>query len=111
MHTRRLVLEHAGHTVVEASSEPEVLNACADHTFDVAVIGQSLGDRMKRHVYSLVKEHCPEAKVLELIDPYHAPILPSADDWLETHTAVPSELPERVSRLASGTGSTAGQKR
>jgi len=102
MQTRTLLLERAGHTVVQASSEPEVVAACAHQCFDVAVIGQSLGN-MKQHVFTVLKEHCPNAKVRELVDAYQKPKLPQADDWLETHSAAPAELPERVARLASGT--------
>lgn len=102
MATRALLLESAGHTVVQASSEPEVISACTASDFDVAVIGQSISDRMKQRVFALVKERCPDIKVLELTQAFRSPVLGGADDWLETPNAAPSDLAERVARLADG---------
>jgi len=101
METRALLLERAGHTVVQAASEPEVVTACAERCFDVAVIGQMIGNREKRRVFGLVKEHCPGVRILELTEPFRQRALPEADDWLETHSAASSELPDTVARLAA----------
>jgi hypothetical protein len=40
METRKLIREHAGHTVVVAMGECEIAAACEKHPFNIAVIGQ-----------------------------------------------------------------------
>lgn len=61
--TRTLILQSAGHEVHQARTQNEVLRACKQHQFDVAVIGQSLSNRMKPVIASLVKEHCPSVRI------------------------------------------------
>ena len=100
LHTRKLILEHAGHTVVSASSEPEVREACAQRQIDVAVIGQSVSAPQKQRVFALVREACPTAKILELVPPYSTKALHDADDWLEAPMEVPDEFVEKVAKLA-----------
>lgn len=39
--TRKLILQDAGHIVIAATDELEVVAACEKHPFAVAVIGQS----------------------------------------------------------------------
>ena len=102
LHTRKLILEHAGHTVFSASSEPEVREACARYNIDLAVIGQSVSAPQKQRIFALVREVCPSAKVLELLSPYGTKALQDADDWLEAPMEVPHEFVEKVERLAGG---------
>ena len=40
--TRRLILESAGHKVATVMDETALLAACKEHSFDVAVIGQTV---------------------------------------------------------------------
>ena len=98
--TRTLILTSAGHEVHQAKTQNEVLSACREHHFDIAVIGQSLSNRMKRLVASLVKEQCPRVKILELYQPHFGKTIADADSWLEVPADVPSELAERVGQLA-----------
>ena len=79
--SRRLVLEHAGHTVVSAMDEQTLINACQKHSFDVAVIGQAVSANTKHRIASLVKQHCPDAKILEL-SAVCGKLLEDADSWL-----------------------------
>ena len=97
MKTRQLILENAGHTVVPASDEHEAV--CGRQKFDVAVIGQNIPARVKTRVLDLVREHCPEAKILELTLPYASKALQDADAWLEMPSE-PEELAKAVNSLA-----------
>jgi CheY-like chemotaxis protein len=107
LQTRRFILEAAGHTVVTITDEKSLLAACKTHTFDVAVIGQSTGPRMKHRIAALVREYCPKAKVLELYVPHLGRELTDADAWLATPTEVPREFADRVNELANGSGQAA----
>jgi hypothetical protein len=100
--SRRLILEHAGHIVVSATDEQTLTNACQKHSFDVAVIGQTVSANMKHRIASLVKQHCPDAKILELYPLYAGKTLKDADSWLAVPADVPKELADRVNELAKG---------
>jgi hypothetical protein len=99
--TRRLILEQAGHSVVTAVGEPEIILACSQHSFDAAVIGQTTSSIEKRRIFSLVRTYCPNTKILELYSPATGKLLPEADEWLEVPAKIPADLAERVSRLAA----------
>jgi CheY-like chemotaxis protein len=99
MKTRQLILESAGHTVVPASDEREIKAVCSKQKFDVAVIGQSISRKVKIRVLDLVREHCPEARILELTLPYGSKALEDADAWLEMPSD-PEELAQAVNSLA-----------
>lgn len=47
LQTRRLILESAGHLVVSVTDEQALITACNAHSFDVAVIGQTVTSKMK----------------------------------------------------------------
>jgi CheY-like chemotaxis protein len=102
LQSRRYVLEAAGHTVVTVTDELTLLAACKNHRFDVAVVGQTTGARMKRRIASLVREYCPDTKLLELYETYMGREIDDADSWLPTPVDVPRELPDRVNELAHG---------
>lgn len=99
--TRSLMLRSAGHEVHQARTQKEVASLCEEHQFEVAVIGQPISSRMKFVVASLVREHCPAVKILELYHPYEGRALNDADAWLLVPTDVPSDLVERVNELAN----------
>lgn len=99
--TRTLILRSAGHDVHQARTQSEVVSACEEYKFDVAVIGQTISARMKQIIASLVKERCPEVKILELYQPHVGKGLSDADSWLAVPADVPSDLAERVGELAS----------
>ena len=101
LETRRLILERAGHTVVTVSNEPSLLEACKKHSFDVAVIGQSVPTKLKPRIARLIRQHCPNAKILELFPPHIGKLLQDADAWLLVPADVPHDLVERVNELAS----------
>jgi CheY-like chemotaxis protein len=107
MHTRMLILEREGHTVVGAMNDPELKEACAKHSFDIAVIGQSMSRKMKQSVAALVRENCPSVKILELYLPYEGPYVSDANSWLAVPTEGPHELTERVNELTREKGKNA----
>ena len=99
LHTRKLILERAGHTVLTATSERELVAACEKHRFDVAVIGQTVSPRMKRTIASLIRSHCRSARVLELYQRHEGKVLEDADSWMDVPADVPRDLAERVTEL------------
>jgi hypothetical protein len=99
--TRKLILEHAGHTVIPCTDELELVAACEEHAFDVAVIGQAVSRKVKRHIVLLIRQSCPSAKILELYLVYEGRAVDDADSWMETPPEVPGELAVRVSELAN----------
>ena len=102
LQSRQLILERAGHTVLSATDEKALITICQKHSFDVAVIGQSVSPNMKQHIASLIKQHCPEAKILELYPLYAGKALPDADSWLSVPVDVPKDLADLVNELAQG---------
>jgi hypothetical protein len=102
--TRTLILKSAGHEVRQARTQNEVVSECEQHQFDVVVIGQTVSVRMKRVIVALVKQHCRDAKILELYQPHMGRAVTDADSWLEVPAEIPSDLAERVGQLARGGG-------
>jgi CheY-like chemotaxis protein len=102
LQTRKLILEKAGHTVVTATDERDVISACQKNEFDVAVIGQTVSVKIKPKIAEIVRQHCPKAKVLELYQSHAGKALDDADSWLLVPSDVPAELADRVSELAGG---------
>jgi hypothetical protein len=45
---------------------------------------------MKKIIASLIREHCPSAKIMELYPPYEGKVIENADAWLE----VPADVPK-----------------
>ena len=100
LETRKLILEHAGHTVVSVSDEPSLVRACQNHSFDVAVIGQTVSANMKRHVASIIKQNCEGVKLLELYPQFSKQVLSEADAALSVPVDIPHDLADRVKELA-----------
>lgn len=101
MLTRKLILEDAGHIVIATTDERELATACKQHRFDVAVIGQAISRKTKKALFSVIREHCPSVKVLELYSASDGKALEQADSWLQVPADVPDELAERVTELAN----------
>lgn len=101
LETRRLILRQAGHTVIPATSSEQLIVACKEHAFDVAVIGQSVSRESKKSIAFLVRKHCPTAKILELHPANQGKTLADADSWLEVPADVPEELAEHVTEMAT----------
>lgn len=99
--TRQLILERAGHTVVPVLEETDLALVCKQHSFEVAVVGQTPSAKTKRRIAHLIRECCPGAKLLELYTLSSGKILEDADSWLEVLADVPQELADRVQTLAS----------
>jgi len=97
---RKLILETAGHTVITVMNETSLNNACNKHSFDVAIIGQMIPPPTKRRIAILIKQHCPDVKILELYLSYPGKILEDADSWLLVPVGMPQELGQRVNELA-----------
>jgi len=106
LQSRRLILERAGHTVVSAMDDQTLTTVCQKNSFDVAVIGQTVSPNMKQRIASLVRQHCPDAKILELYPLYSEKVLTDADSWLSVPVDVPKDLADRVNELAQGKSGT-----
>ncbi len=117
--TRKLILEKAGHTVITAKENREIVGACTRNTFDVVVIGQIEACNIKCHVFDLIRDNCLSARILELFTAQEGPVLAEADSWLEVPAKSPSDLADKVFELANKkekklpvrVRSTAGAKR
>jgi hypothetical protein len=96
-----LILETAGHEVRQARTQNEVVSECAKQQFDVVVIGQTVTNRMKHLIVSVVRQNCPGVKILELYQPHMGKAVEDADSWLEVPAEIPSDLAKRVGELAS----------
>jgi hypothetical protein len=81
--------------------EPELIAACQENRFDVAVVGQVISNVQKQHVFDLVRQHCPTAKVLELYSPVRGVALRDADGWLEVPAQVPTDPAAHVEKLVA----------
>jgi len=99
--TRSLILQSAGHEVRQAKTQKELVSACEKYQFDVVVIGQTVSLKMKRLIFSLAKQHCPDVRILELYQPHLGKSLEDADSWLAVPADIPSQLAEEVARLAN----------
>lgn len=103
LHTRKLILEKAGHTVVTAQSDAEVAAACRQFKFNVAVIGQAVDGGVKRNWVRLIRWFFPSIKVVEVYGKSVGIALKDADEWLEVPVN-PIELVECVAALAGERG-------
>ena len=99
--TRQIILERSGHQVLTADDEHQLVDLCHSHTFDLAVIGQSIGNRMKLHAMNLLREHCPSVKILELYAANMDRALKEADAWLEMPTEDPQAFVDAVKALTT----------
>jgi hypothetical protein len=84
--TRKLIFEHAGHTVIPCTDELQLVAACEEHAFDVAVIGQAVSRKVKRHIALLIRQNCPPVKILELYLVYEGRAVDDADSWMEVYS-------------------------
>jgi CheY-like chemotaxis protein len=100
MKTRQLILENAGHIVLSATDEREIKAVSGKQKFDVAIIGQSISSIAKVRVLDVVREHCPQARILELTREYASQALADADAWLQMPFE-PEELVNAVNSLTS----------
>ena len=61
-----LVLEQSALFVITAKDIKELHAACENLLFQVAVLGPSLGSRMKRALASVIQEKCPNVPIIEM---------------------------------------------
>ena len=87
--------------VVTALDEASLITACEQNKFEVAVVGQTVSAKIKRRIAHLVREGCPNAKLLELYNLSTGKVLDDADAWLEVLADVPQELAAQVETLAA----------
>ena len=64
---RKAVLEGAGHTVVTIVEPGDVAAVCNDTSFDVAIIGQSIGPESRGATASAIRHYCASVKFLSCI--------------------------------------------
>jgi CheY-like chemotaxis protein len=100
MQVRRQFLERAGHQTVTAMNEKELSAACNAQRFDVVILGQTLSPKMKQHVVDLIRQYCPDTKILELYPISAVRTIEDADSWIETTTDPTQELADRVAELS-----------
>jgi hypothetical protein len=100
MEARQITLERAGYRVITAMNEGELSGACKEHKFDVVIIGQTFVPEMKQHVVDLIRQHCPDTKILELYLTSENRTVEDADAWIEVENQVPPNLAEHISELA-----------
>ena len=79
LEARKSTLEKAGHNVITATDQLQVVTACRQHQFDVAVLGQAISPRMKRVIASLIQQYCPLARIVELYRPPEKRALDNAE--------------------------------
>ena len=80
---RKAVLEGAGHTVVTIVEPGDVAAVCNETSFDVAIIGQSIGPESRGATASAIRQHCASVKILELYPWNQSKGIKDADAWLE----------------------------
>jgi hypothetical protein len=95
MQTRLLILQRAGHNVIQARDLRRVKIACETVLYDIAIIGQSLSCNEKRRISDAVVAACKTAKILELHTSI-APELPEAGAHLQANAMEPEVLIETV---------------
>lgn len=101
MQTRQMLLEGAGHSVTTVKDLRQIIAACEGQPFSVAVLGQNLPTKEKLRISDVVREHCPDARILELQASPTSPI-PDADAHLRvTGDAFAQELIDCVNHLAA----------
>lgn len=99
MRTRKILLERAGHTVFAAMNEPAIAAACKQNRVDVVVLCQQVDRELKENTATLIRKHCPSAKILELYEADTGRELADADAWLEVPANLPSALADKVAAL------------
>ena len=104
METRKLILQQAGHTVITATGERNLVFACEHYDCDVAVIGQLMSPQIKKGFASIIRKQRPSVKILELCPLHEGRVLDDADSWLDVPADVPRELAQRVAELAKRKG-------
>ena len=90
---RRMLLERAGHTISEAGDVRQLVAACSGVHFDLIIIGHKLPAMEKLRVSTLVEEHCPGTKILEL----HTAPTPDLDH-VDAHLHINGDSPEDLFR-------------
>lgn len=100
LETRKLILQQAGHVVIEATNSREAIAICSKQRVDVVLLCQTLRPEGKRAMVVGVRQYCPAARILELYHSHHGKALNDADEWLEVPPAVPQDLAKRVEELA-----------
>lgn len=108
MQTRRLILQRAAHTVIEAHDEREFVAACHSHSLHIILLSQTLPSVLKLRLSAIARMLRPGAKVLELYAPHLGRAIRDADDWLEVPLDSPGELAARIDWLLSRQDRAAG---
>jgi DNA-binding NarL/FixJ family response regulator len=100
LETRKLILEQAGHIVIEATNSREAIAICNKQHVDIVLLCQTLLPEGKQAMVLAVRQHCPASKILELYHPHHGKALDDADEWMEVPPSVPQDLAKCVEQLA-----------
>jgi hypothetical protein len=54
---------------------------------------------MKHHVVELIRQRCPDIKILELYPISTGRSIEDADSWIESPSGIPQELADRVTEM------------
>src|SRR5438270_10293927 len=94
------MLHDAGHTVTASHDYREVVAACEERIFAVAVLGQTLSFNEKLKMSEALRQRCPGIKILELYTT-QTPVLRHAASRLQVSTSEPEELVRVVDSLVA----------
>lgn len=90
--TKHMVLEQIGFSVVSVGSLREVEYVSHRSKFDLAIIGRSFAEPVKRSIADSVRRNLPDTPILEMCNV--SPVISGADHVLHSHN--PEDLAEKV---------------
>jgi hypothetical protein len=96
LETRHQLLLGEGYRSFKASTWADFETACAEHTFDVILLGQSMAPSLKHDMYDFAAKNCSTAKVAELF--LHGQSIPAKYSF-DTRVSSPEEFLAFVRRV------------
>lgn len=91
-------LQQRGHFVVAATDFDQVRKSCDNLRFDLVVIGDAIGRRIKKALAIQLKEYCPQVPVLEICK--SEPCIDEADYILKSDSY--EALSQRIHEILLG---------
>lgn len=95
-HTKQLVLEHIGFTVIGVGTTREVEYACSRTPFNLAILGRTVREPVKLEAAAIIRSKAPKTPILEICN--QSPSISSPDYVL--YSPEPDELAEKVRAIA-----------
>jgi len=104
LHTRQLILQQQGHSVISAFGFTQALKQCnSGQSFDIFILGHSMPTDDKEALISDFRKHCPGGPVIALRRIGERPVI-GADYEIEPE---PQEIVDLVARIASSISAAA----